>query len=402
MMVNQTRNRIHRHRTGSPVLNVDIGKQLIADSGSNCKHTINVRFILTNPRIRKHRQSGIVISQMPNIKGLRVLRTHLTGDTGRLITVIGPRFLITKNLIINDSTSSILNARALSKNLFVLHSLFADIGEHRPIIIKTILTRPETFKTLLISMIVTSDHNADNKTMLRERLREIRMGIRSDRHTSHGTLCSLTGSRGRLLDNLIDINGDTVTTEIFGTLKTGIRRSHAKMRLENLNITRTTAGILLVELLNLERHTELIDRSTETTGRNSIKVNRIKTGLVSTTTKTSNASIIGTRNNGLESKGIVDINRPISRSKRNIRNTGQNISTGIMWLLTGNNRIFTRSSRGNQNIRAFLRRRQTAREIVMILRSLIRKTAFRNVGHKRAGIDTGYSSIIDGNNERVR
>ena len=73
-----------------------------------------------------------------------------------------------------------------------------------------------------------------------------------------------------------------------------------------------------------------------------------------------------------------------------------------MRLLTGNNRIFTGRSRGNQNIRTFLRRRKTACEIVMILRSLIGKTAFRNVSHKRTGINTGYSSIINGNDERVR
>ena len=54
---------------------------------------------------------------------------------------------------------------------------------------------------------------------------------------------------------------------------------------------------------------------------NQLKVNRVKTRLVGTTTKTSNTSIIGTRSNGLESKGIVDINRSVSRSKRNIRNT---------------------------------------------------------------------------------
>ena len=73
-----------------------------------------------------------------------------------------------------------------------------------------------------------------------------------------------------------------------------------------------------------------------------------------------------------------------------------------MRLFTGNNRIFTRSSRGNQNIRAFLRRRKATREIIMILGSLIGETAFRNISHKSTSIDTGYSSIIDGNNERVR
>ena len=402
MVVNKTRDGVHRHRASSPILDIDISKKLITNAGSDSKHTINVSFILTNPRIRESRKSSIIVCKVPNIKRLRVLGTHLTSDARRLITVISPGFLVTKDLVINDSTSRILNARALGKNLLVLHSLLSNVRKNRPIIVKAILTRPETFKTLLIGVIVTGNHNADDKAMLRKRLGKIRMSIRSDRHTSHSTLCSLTGGRSRLLHNLIDIDGDTVTTEVFGTLEAGIRRSHTKMRLENFNIARTAASIFLIKLLNLERHTELINRSTKATGRNSIKVNRVKTRLVSTTTKTSNASIIGTRSNGLESKGIIDINRSISRSKRNIRNTGQNISTGIVRLFTGNNRIFTRSSRGNQNIGAFLRRRKTTCEIIVILSGLIGEAAFCNIGNKRAGINAGYSSIIDGNNERVR
>ena len=164
MMVNQTGNRIHRHRTCSPVLDVNISKKLIADAGSNSKHTIHVCLILTNPRIRKHRQRRIIISQMPNIKRLRVLGTHLTSYTRGLITVISPRFLITENLVINDSTGRILNARALGKNLLVLHGLLTDVRKNRPVVIKAILTRPETFKTLLIGMIVTSDHNTNIMT----------------------------------------------------------------------------------------------------------------------------------------------------------------------------------------------------------------------------------------------
>ena len=296
-MVNKTGDRVHRHRTSSPILNVNIRKQLIADSGSNCKNTINICLILTNPRIRKHRKSGIVISQMPNIKRLRVLRTHLTGNTRGLVTIISPRLLIAKDLIINDSTGRILNTGTLSKNLLVFHSLLADIGENRPIIIKAILTRPETLKALLVGMIITSDHNSDNKTVLSKRLGEIGMRIRSDGHTSDSTLCRLARSRGRLLHNLINVNGDTVTAEIFGTLEASIGRSHTEMRLENFNVTRTTTGVFLIELLNLKRHTKLIDRSTETTGRNSIKINRIKTGFFSRTTIASETSIIGTGNN---------------------------------------------------------------------------------------------------------
>jgi hypothetical protein len=91
------------------------------------------------------------------------------------------------------------------RNLTGLGIELTDISENRPIIIKAILTRPETFKTLLISVIVASDHNTNDKAMLSERLGEIGMGIRGNRHTGNGTLCSLTGSRSGLLNNLIDV-----------------------------------------------------------------------------------------------------------------------------------------------------------------------------------------------------
>ena len=65
-----------------------------------------------------------------------------------------------------------------------------------------------------------------------------------------------------------------------------------------------------------------------------------------------------------------------------------------------NRKISSRSNRKGY-IRAFLRRRQAAREIVVILSSDIRLTAFRNVGHKRTGIDTLNGSIINRNNERI-
>jgi len=73
-----------------------------------------------------------------------------------------------------------------------------------------------------------------------------------------------------------------------------------------------------------------------------------------------------------------------------------------MRLFTGNDRILAGRGRWNQNIRTFLRRRKATRKIVMILSSLIGETAFRNISNKRTSIDAGYSSIIDGNNERVR
>ena len=118
--------------------------------------------------------------------------------------------------------------------------------------------------------------------MLSERLGEIGMRIRSDRHTGYSTLCSLAGGRSRLLHNLIDIDRDTITAEIFGTLKPSIGRSHAKVRLENFDVARTTAGIFLVEFLNLKSHTELIDSSSSSitiSNSNQTRISQIITKL---------------------------------------------------------------------------------------------------------------------------
>ena len=153
---------------------------------------------------------------MPNIQTLRVTATHFTGDPVRLITVIGPCLLIAEHLIIFRITLRI--------NLLILDSLFANICKDGPIIVETILTGPHTVKALLISMIITSNHNTDDKTVLRKRLNEIGMTISCLRHTNYSTLWGRrTRTSTRLLHNLIDINRNTVTAKIFRTLQAGIR-----------------------------------------------------------------------------------------------------------------------------------------------------------------------------------
>ena len=253
MMVNETGDRIHRHRPSSLTLHIDISKHLVRNRTGNCQDTIYISLILTDPRIRKRRQLRIIVSQMPNIKRSLRFRAHLTTHTGRLIPIISPRFLITKDLIISSLTSS--------KNLLVKNSLLANISKDRPVIIKAILTTPETFKTLLIGMIITGNHQTKYKAMLHKGLNKIAMNIRSDRKGSSITKRGTVRLRTTTLNNLININRNTITAEVFGALETGIRRGNAKMRLEDFNVTGTTTGIFLVQLLNLESHTELINRS---------------------------------------------------------------------------------------------------------------------------------------------
>ena len=195
---------------------------------------------------------------MPDIKRIIIDAAHLAGHTIRLISIIRPSFLITEDLTILVIT--------LRKDFLIKHSLLTDISKDRPIKIKARFTRPMTLNALLVSMIITSNHNANDITMLSKGLHKVMVGIRSLRHTNNSTLRSIrTGTSAGLLNDLININRDTVATEIFRSLQAGIRGSHTKMRLENLDITSTTTGIALIKLLNLESHTELVDR-----GNNSI------------------------------------------------------------------------------------------------------------------------------------
>ena len=201
---------------------------------------------------------------MPNVKRLSISGPHFSSDHIRLITIVGPGFLVTKNFIVLRI--------ALRIDFLVLNRLFTNVGENGPIKIELILTRPQTVEALLVGVVITSNHNTNDKTMLRERLGKVRMGIRSERLTNNGTLGSTGRFRAGLLDDLIDIDGYTVTAEIFGTLKPSIGRRHTEERADNLSITRTATGLLLIEFLNLERKTKLVNGGTNTARSNGPKV----------------------------------------------------------------------------------------------------------------------------------
>ena len=67
-------------------------------------------------------------------------------------------------------------------------------------------------------MVITGNHNADDQTMLRERLGEVGMFIRSKGLTNNSTLGSRAGLSTGLLNDLIDIDRHSVTAEIFRPL----------------------------------------------------------------------------------------------------------------------------------------------------------------------------------------
>ena len=78
--------------------------------------------------------------------------------------------------------------------------------------------------------------------------------------TCHISLRTSTVGR-RSLENLTDINIGHAAAEILGTLKTGIGTTNMEMTHDSFNIARASTGRNLVETLQSDRTTEVIDRS---------------------------------------------------------------------------------------------------------------------------------------------
>ena len=398
MVINQTGDRIQRHITSRIVLHVNIAEKLVSEIVRNSEDTVDSGGVLVNPGIRQSGHLRIIISQVPNIQGLGVARTHFTRNSGRLIAVISPSFLIAKNLIVLSI--------ALSVNFLIQHSLLTDIGELRPVIVKHGLTGPKTLNALLISMVITSNHNANHKTMLNKAFSEIRVNVGSERHSASITERRRTGNGPGILNNLINTDRNTIATKILRTLKTSIRGSNSKMGLKGLNVPGTTSSAPFIKFLDLECSTKLIDSS----NRNSViklspKVSRI----------TDNAII-----NGRVQIAITIFRKPIRTTERILMNRASMIaSTKIAITIRDinivriikqilRNRLIHRYNRRiaklgsiDGHIRTFLRRRETGCKIIPELICNKRLATFGNVRDIVTSIHALDSSIIHGDIERV-
>nr|DAW08788.1 MAG TPA: hypothetical protein [Microviridae sp.] len=398
-MINQPGDGIKRHRTSSPVLDVNISKQLVGVLIRNSNNTIHIRLVLTDPLIRQLGKLGIVITKMPNVQGLSISGAHLTGNSIGLIPIISPGFLITKDLIILGSTLGI--------DLLVQHGLFTNVRQDRPVIIKATLTAPEAFNTLLIGMIITSDHNTDHETVLHERLHKVTMDVSSQRVSGSITKRSSAFGGRTLLYNLIDIDGNTGSTKILRPLETSIRRSNAKMRFQDLNITSTATSITLIKLLDLKSSSQLIDSSNgDSVIKLSPEISRV----------TGNTII-----NGRIQIRITSIRKPIRTTERILMNrtsmiTSLKITITIRYINIVRiikqilrNRLIHRYNRRiaklgglNRHVRAFLGSWKTTGEVIVILTGLEGQTAFGDIGNIGSGIDALHGGVVNRNIERIR
>ena len=379
-------------------MDVNVTEELVRQIVRNGEDTVDSGGVLVNPGIRQSGHLRIIIGQVPNIQGLGIARTHFTRNSGRLIAVISPCFLIAKHLIILGITLSI--------NFLVKNGLFTDVRKLRPIIVKHGLARPKTLNALLISVVVAGDHNANHKTVLNKALSKIGMHIGSERHSTSITERRRTGNGPGILNNLINTDRNTITTKILRALKASIRGSNSKMGLESLNVTGTTTSTPFIKLLNLKSSSQLIDSSNgDSVIKLSPKISRV----------TDNTII-----NGRIQIRITSIRKPIRTTERipmdrasmitslkitvTVRNI--NIVRIIKQILRNrlihwHNRRIAKLGGLNRHVRAFLRRRKTAREIITELVSNKRLTAFGNIRDIVTSIHALDGGVIHGDIERI-
>ena len=353
----------------------------------NSKYAVNIGLILTNPRIRQLGELGILVGKMPDIQRGRSLGTHFTSNARRLVTVVGPGFLITKNLIVLGGT--------LGVNFLVQNRLLTDIGEDGEIVVQAVTTGPETFKALLIGMVIASNHNTDHKTMLHKRLDKITMHIGSNTKGGSITKRSAISLSSGILDDLVDINRYTIAAKILRALKTSIGRGNAEMRLENFNVPSTSSCILFIKFLYLKSHAELIDSSSgNRTVIDGPKISRNKGR--NTTRKSTYMSIKSTR---FRSSTLINANHIIRHIVKspNLKRKSRQTRT----FAKSSNRIIRTTRHRDDHIRAFLRSRQRGSEVVVELGGLEGHAAFDNISDIVGAVGTYKGSVIHGNIERV-
>ena len=255
-------------------------------------------------------------------------------------------------------------------------------------------------------MIITSDHNADHKTMLNKALSKVGMHIGSERHSASITERRRTGNGPRILNNLVNRYRNTVTAKILRALKASIRGSNSKMGLEGLNVAGTTTSTPFIKLLNLESSTKLIDSS----NRDSVIKLRPKVSGVSHDTITNiRIQFIGitTRKRPNTAEGVL-VSRAsmITSIKIFITTRDIDIVRIIKQILRDcfihrYNRSITKLGSLDRHIRAFLRSWETAREIIAELIGNKGFAAFGNVRNIVICIHALDCSIIHGDIKRI-
>ena len=325
---------------------------------------------------------------MPDIQRGRSLRAHFTSNARRLVTVIGPGFLITKDLIILGG--------ALGVNFLVQNRLLTDISEDGEIVVQAITAGPETLKALLVGMVIAGDHNADHKAMLHKRLDKVAMDISSDTKSGSIAKRSTISLGSGVLYDLIDINRYTIAAKILRALETSVRTGNTEVRLKNFNVTSTSSCILFIKFLYLKSHAELVNSGSG----NGTVIDGPKIGRDKKISITASSILRSPNGTGLGSGTLVDTNDIIGHFIKSLNTEGGSRRTRNILRQSLNGIICTTRNR-DSHIRTFLRSRQRGSEVVMELSGLEGHTAFDNISDIVGTVGTSKGSVINGDIERV-
>ena len=265
-MIHKTGYAKERHRPDAVQTNVRIVQEIRAISdGLNARH----RNVFRKELAIERRKIIELLSKVIRIERLRKSRAELASNLADTVAIFSETLLISKRLFVNRQTTGIKGFRSLSKNLLVLDELFAEVSKYGIVIIKPSPTVKHARNTLLISQIGTDGHKTDNIAMLNERLDETNAGLRRE---------CISGQRGRrrirrtiCVCNSMHLYWRRSAAEIFGTLQSSVRRTHAKMGKQLRDITNTTTLITLQCSLQLERLTKRIYAYSRRRGQISLK-----------------------------------------------------------------------------------------------------------------------------------
>ena len=246
----ETRHTVNRHRPCPNLVEEDVCDKLVTVFTLDSKSPVNVLRTLFNPVAGQFRQLIIVVAVVPRVQALGIVRPHFTGYHVRVIAIVRPRLLITKDFIVL--------CVALTVDFLIQDGHFPKVREHRIVEVKPRLTRPHPAETLLIAMVYADCPKDEDIPVFHCRIAAHLGYIRG--HGVRGNIalraCIIGCTR---LDDLIHVDGNASTAKILRTLQTAVGTCNAELVCQQFSIPRTASCICFQDVLNGDSLPQLVD-----------------------------------------------------------------------------------------------------------------------------------------------
>jgi hypothetical protein len=151
------RNAVNRHLSIPVFREVEVTQELVAFCARYCNCSINVLLSFLNPLRRESRKFVIIVCIVPCVQTCLVVRPHFSGYVRRLVAVIRPCLLISKDFVIF--------VRALCIDFAVVHRLFAQCCQSRVVVRESSAACPLGCKPLLVAVFYSYHRQTDDKAV---------------------------------------------------------------------------------------------------------------------------------------------------------------------------------------------------------------------------------------------